>query len=75
MLKKAVKYAMVLLATMIAIRLMASGEKELIAVACASFFLMPYIYNEKSNIYSLAQTFREQKVSQMMNIVESNQNK
>lgn len=50
--KKVIKYFSLFISFSIILRILMSNDKELITCACVYLFSVPFIYNEKNNIFS-----------------------
>ena len=50
--KKIMKYLSLIISFSIVARILISNDKELITCACIYLFSVPFIYNEKNNVFS-----------------------
>lgn len=50
--KKIMKYLSLIISFSIVARILMSNDKELITCACIYLFSVPFIYNEKNNVFS-----------------------
>ena len=47
---------------LVALRLVTTGQKELMGMACVSIIVFPFIYNKAINIYRLSQSTKKDTV-------------